>query len=1143
MKLQKLIQKLIASLLLTIIVINNLEGLKIVTDAITINSKDGDNLHLGLSAVGNGIGYGIDMTSSGTEGKYIWNIKSYETASASSNSVVTSNLYCIKAGFGYTWENLKQPNAVLTYDQSTFNENAVDGYYNEILWIIDHMYIPQEDNKEKFLKSIGIELYEDAEYKLYYYNPDLTPEYDYTDLSSGNEYAYTLTDDDIVAVQQAVIWYYTNYKVNPSTYGIYNKLGKNSSWLKYTTNGTNYSELSSLNRTSGEGPARNEFATILYNYLIDAATKEVAKAGGTYKLKNNTVKLWTATTYGNQEQPIIEVHKKQKIGEYDLILVKEDENGEQLNSTATFIVNDVEKVVTGKLTVASKVQITESNLNRTDTYIIKEKIPPDEYCEFNGIIMVSVTKKETADGYEVDQVTYVVRDEEGNDITQEIGDTVKVYLKDGNIYVKVKNYPEEKAFDLALRKVITQVKDAEGNIKRIVDANGNSATRNVTVDTSTLNNEDDNRNTDTATYRHRKDPVLVEKGDKVKYTITIYNEGEEAGYARKIVDQLPGTWGAGLRLLSTADVTSTTGNVYAVEYSTTTNKVTFTLKSTSPREIPAYNGKTLSKETIELECEVMATADRSQNMTLTNIAYIAEEYNSKTNQVITIEGDRDSQPSKYPTYNGENDITQDGITYGEDIGYKGHKSNSSILSQNDTYYKGEEDDDDFEKVVILPEAKEFDLALRKFITEIEETGVNENKKPNEEITKTKVTSRIPEVSYNKETNQITYTHSKAPLVVHVGDTVIYTIRVYNEGDIAGYATEITDDIPEYLEYLPEHETNEKYEWKMYDKEGKETKDVRKAVKIKTTHLAKGEGEEKGAILGSSKYTANLIKAFNPKAGISGTNPDYRDIKVAFKVKDPSSSEYVITNFVEISEDSDEYGDPIKDKDSIPGNGEGYPKEDDEDIENIRVEYFDLALLKYVTKAIVTEEGKETVIETGNIGDENDIIPKVEINRKKIKQTVVKFAYTIKITNEGNIAGYATEITDYIPEGLEFKKEDNENWEDEGNRVISTRQLEKVLLQPGQSAEVEVVLRWVNEENNLGLKRNTAEISEDYNEKGIPDRDSTPDNQKEGEDDIDNAEVILSIKTGGEVNRIYYSLGIVVLLIISTGIVLIKKYVI
>ncbi len=1400
MKTHKTIQKFIASMLLAVILISHLDGLKTIVEAVTVNSTNGGNLYLGLSAVGNGIGYGIDMTSSGTEGKNIWSIKSYQTASASSSSVVASNLYCIKAGYGYTWENLKKPEQVLTYDSSEFNSNAVDGYYNEILWIIDHLYVLGENNKDEFLKSIGIDSYEDSRYKLYYYDSELTPGYDYSSLSTGNEYAYTLTDDDIVAVQQAVIWYYTNYKVNPSVYGIYNKLEDNTSWLKYTTNGTNYNELSAYKRTEGEGPARNEFAIILYNYLIDAATKEVQKVGGTYKLQNKTVKLWTATTLGNKEQPIIEIHQKPKTGEYNLILVKQDENGEQLNSKATFIVNNVEKEVTGKLTVANKVQITKSNVGKTDTYIIKEKTPPDEYCEFDGTIIVSVTKKETLNGYAVNQVTYKVEDKEGNDITSATGDTVKVYLKDGNIYVEVKNYPEEKAFDLALRKVITSVKSKDGKIKDIVDANGKDATRKVTVDTSTLNNEDDNRNTDTATYKHRKDPVLIEKGDIVKYTLTVYNEGEQAGYARKIVDQLPGTSTAGLRLISTNDVTSSTGNVYSVSYSTTTNTVTFTLKSTNPKTIPAYDGKTLSRETIELECQVMANVNSKQTTILTNIAYISEEYNSETNEVITTVGDRDSQPSIYPTYQGENDSRQDGITYGDDIGYKGSTSNPTDLSKNGTYYKGQQDDDDFEKLVMLPKSfdlklikyineingkktenriinvdtsklnttdsagklittaeyemeknplevklndfikytfriynegdfdgyateisedipeglealivgkdssnntviyswdgkelkdvteevkaqgmyndvvktnsvwkynkgtsiittnalenqlikaygidgyknyadsknnidykevsvifkvkdniapskktirneaaitqdkavdengdiaidsngnsiedrdsdpnkwekkdsgkdynkdgweiykeddedydnviiKEFDLALRKFITEIEETGVNENKLQNGEITTTQVTSRIPEVSYDAETNKITYTHSKDPLLVHVADTVIYTIRVYNEGDIDGYATEITDDIPQYLEYLPAHQTNQNYEWKMYDAEGNETQDVTKAVKIKTKYLAKGEGEEKDAKLGSSKYTANLIKAFNPKSGISDTNPNYKFVKVAFKVKDPNSSEHIIKNFAQISEDSDEYGDPIDDIDSIPDNGDGNPKEDDEDIENIRVEYFDLALLKYVTKAIVTEDGHTRIIETGNVGDENDIVPKVEINKKKINKTVVKFAYTIKITNEGDIPGYATEITDYIPKGLEFKKEDNPNWIYEGNGVISTRALENVLLQPGQSAEVEVILTWINGEDNLGSKINVAEISEDYNDEGVPDKDSTPDNQKEGEDDIDEAEVILSIKTGGGVNEIYFNLILVVFLIVLVGIVLIKIYVI
>ena len=61
-------------------------------------------------------------------------------------------------------------------------------------------------------------------------------------------------------------------------------------------------------------------------------------------------------------------------------------------------------------------------------------------------------------------------------------------------------------------------------------------------------------------------------------------------------------------------------------------------------------------------------------------------------------------------------------------------------------------------------------------------------------------------------------------------------------------------------------------------------------------------------------------------------------------------------------------------------------------------------------------------------------------------------------------------------------------------MISTKLLENTLLQPGESAEVEVVLTWINGEDNMGQMTNIAEISEDYNDKEAPDRDSTPDNQ-------------------------------------------------
>ena len=325
---------------------------------------------------------------------------------------------------------------------------------------------------------------------------------------------------------------------------------------------------------------------------------------------------------------------------------------------------------------------------------------------------------------------------------------------------------------------------------------------------------------------------------------------------------------------------------------------------------------------------------------------------------------------------------------------------------------------------------------------------------------------------------------------------------------------------------------------MYDKEGKETKIVDEAVLIKTEHLAKGKGIE---IEEESKET-NLIKAFNADAEIDETNPDYKDIEVAFKVKDPNSTEYEIINFAQISDDTDSDGKTIKDRDSEPDNGKEEPKEDDEDIEKVKVEYFDLSLLKYVTKVLVNENGVEKVIETGNVGDENDIIPNVQMKKKSIDKLVVKFVYSIKITNEGQIAGEATEITDYVPEGLKFVAEDNELWTDEGNNIISTKQLEGTILQQGESAEVEVVIRWINGSDNLGAKTNIAEISEDHNEENIPDKDSTPDNKKEGEDDIDEATVLLSVNQGGTVEGIYTNLIIVFLIIIFIGAILIKKFV-
>ena len=75
---------------------------------------------------------------------------------------------------------------------------------------------------------------------------------------------------------------------------------------------------------------------------------------------------------------------------------------------------------------------------------------------------------------------------------------------------------------------------------------------------------------------------------------------------------------------------------------------------------------------------------------------------------------------------------------------------------------------------------------------------------------------------------------------------------------------------------------------------------------------------------------------------------------------------------------------------------------------------------------------------------------------------------------------------------------------------------------------------------MGMKVNTAEISKDENPYGIPDIDSTPDNNKDGEDDQDTAPVILSITTGSAPK--YIVLSIIIMTILSTGCYSIKRFV-
>ncbi len=421
--------------------------------------------------------------------------------------------------------------------------------------------------------------------------------------------------------------------------------------------------------------------------------------------------------------------------------------------------------------------------------------------------------------------------------------------------------------------------------------------------------------------------------------------------------------------------------------------------------------------------------------------------------------------------------------------------------------KEEEDDQDYDN--IIPAI--YDLALQKFITKLNDNDI---------------TDRIPTISTDKD-GKITYNHTNEPLSVTNQSIVVYTIRVYNEGTTEAYVEEVKDDIPVGLVFLPEHEINKKYGWKLYDENGKEVEKIEDAKYVRTTYLSKAESE--------ARKEDNLLKPYDQSLEINDTNPDYRDVQVAFKVDQSKldSMDRKIKNIAEITGDN---GDDI---DSTPDNDK--PGEDDIDDEEIVLKYFDLSLKKYISRVVINEDGVKKEIKTNHNGTENpEPAVKVEINRKKVDKTQVTFIYTIKVTNEGEIEGYAKEIKDRIPVGLEFHKEDNPDWEIVDDGIVTTNALAKKLLKPGESATVEIALRWKRVATNLGMKVNTAEISKDENPYGTPDIDSTPNNNVDGEDDQDTAPVILSISTGA--GETYIVLTITITTILGTGFYMIKKFV-
>lgn len=242
--------------------------------------------------------------------------------------------------------------------------------------------------------------------------------------------------------------------------------------------------------------------------------------------------------------------------------------------------------------------------------------------------------------------------------------------------------------------------------------------------------------------------------------------------------------------------------------------------------------------------------------------------------------------------------------------------------------------------------------------------------------------------------------------------------------------------------------------------------------------------------------------------------------------------------------------PVTNKDSVPTaptTSEGTTVKTDtldvinENIENINIglvlnSKFDLELNKYITKVTVQNNSGTT-----EYNYKNEQLAKVEIKAKQMASSTVLVEYQIEVKNNGAVPGTATVIADYLPKGLKFNSEINTNWYQGTDGNLYTEELKDIMLEPGESKQVKLVLTKAMTSNSTGTFTNAAEIYEDKNDFGLVDTNSTPANKEQKENDYSTAELIISTATGSPM--MYIGIIIISMLILGGGIYLINKKVI
>ena len=833
-------------------------GMGVTTTFSKVNAKPETSMYLGLNPFmiqNPNFGYAIGNPKSNGDvnnrvAATIWNIVKYTSKDSTSGVNYDEDIFCLREGEGFLNSSGQSDTKEIREYNESFNmktdkkdikdkvynwDSTIDGVnqYDAILALLDLFYTKGDSNE--YRQS----LIENAIGKVKYNR--------YTDEQK-------ITDSDIKAVEQAALWYFTNYGENKNLYDNTSDSEQEKNWLNYTEDGDNYSSLSDYKIGNGDaGRGREEQANLLYNYLIKTA-KENAKSNS----NSATVK---------EEKPIKieteELEYKLDDSKSNYIVGPIKISNQASESTLDNITVTLKKE--GSTTIDnSKIKLLKSD-GKTETSDIKSELNNDFY--------ISIPKTEVGD---ISKLEVNFKSSYSNTVLKlwtNLADTTGTQP-----VVIPKRTSEEDEKTLHTKQIVPEF-DLK-LIKRITAVNNQNVPERIeSVDVSKLNTiGEDGKKVTTGDYKLNKTPVGVKKGDIVTYTFRIYNEGTLDGYASKITEDIP----EGLEFIWSektgdelkADTTLTDAEKEAIEFNQNYLWGDFKYNDSENKEkITEISTNYLSKEIAEGNL-IKAFGENDGTKTEKDISY--KEVPVKLKVV--------SEDKTGNIIRNEACISKDTDKDGNEI--------SDRDSDTDKWIKYE-DDEDYDNIIL----HSFDLALRKFIIAVSDDDTIEDgeylKNTDGSYTRAPVvdTSKLNTEDENgKLITTATYNHTKEPLIVKPNDIVVYMLRVYNEGETDGYASEIKDHLPPTLEYV-ESDFNKKYGWTV--SEDGRTVTTKYLENSKITKPSKNKEDK-------------LVLA-------------YKEVPIMCKVKENAKTNEKITNIADITEYLDENKNKVTDRDSQPNN--------------------------------------------------------------------------------------------------------------------------------------------------------------------------------------------------------------------------------